>query len=94
MDVAKAQLGLDTDELADATADLARESGDQRGRIQTELLAYQAATKKSDEAKETAVVAAKKYASLWGRSEAWLNQRTRVSLLQQAQQGWRWPARS
>ena len=84
LDVAQAQLGLDTDELADATADLARESGDQRGRIEAELAAFQTASRKGEGAKEPAVVAARKYASLWGRASAWLDQRHRVQLLEQA----------
>ena len=84
LDVAQAQLGLDTDELADATADLARESGDQRGRIEEELAAFQAASKKGEGAKEPAVVAAQQYAALWGRASAWLDQRHRVKLLDEA----------
>ena len=84
LDVAQAQLGLDTDELTDATADLARESGDQRGQIEEELAAFQTASKKGDGAKETAVVAARRYAALWGRASAWLDQRRRVQLLEQA----------
>ncbi len=84
LDVAQAQLGLDTDELADATADLARESGDQRGRIEEELAAFQTASHKGEGAKEPAVVAARRYASLWGRATAWLDQRHRVQLLEQA----------
>ena len=84
LDVAQAQLGLDTNELADATADLARQSGDQRGQIEEELAAFQTASKKGEGAKETAVVAAKRYSALWGRVSAWLDQRTRVQLLEQA----------
>ena len=85
LDVAQAQLGLDTDELTDATADLARESGDQRGQIEEELAAFQTANKKGEGAKETAVVAARRYAALWGRASAWLDQRHRVQLLEQAE---------
>jgi hypothetical protein len=48
LDVAKAQLQLDTDELNDATDDLTRESGDKRNLIQQELTARQAAMKKYD----------------------------------------------
>ena len=62
-------LALDTDELADASADLARESGDQRGRIEAELAAFQTASHKGEGAKEPAVAAARKYASLWGAGE-------------------------
>ena len=42
LDVAKAQLGLDQDELTDASGDLARESGDRRPEIQQELSAQAA----------------------------------------------------
>src|ERR1035441_5893014 len=48
LDVAKAQLSLDQNELADSMEDLARESGDQRGKIQQELSAREAAMKKYD----------------------------------------------
>src|SRR5438445_4360885 len=41
-EIAKAQLGLDQDELADSNDDLARESGDQRLKLQQELAARQA----------------------------------------------------
>lgn len=90
LDVAKAQLGLDTDELGDATSDLARESGDKRGEIQQELSAREASMKKQEaaaEAKtgETAVKAVKRHATLWGRVDAWFEQRGRAGLLAQAQ---------
>ena len=84
LDVARAQLGLDTDELADATADMARQSGDQRARIQAELTAFQTASRKSDGSKENAVAAARHYAALWGRTSAWLDQHHRADLLEQA----------
>src|SRR5882757_7774936 len=48
LDMAKAQLQLGTDELNDANEDLARVSGDQRGEIQDELTAHEAAMKKYD----------------------------------------------
>src|ERR1700722_12544190 len=41
LDVAKAQLSLDQDELSDSMEDLARASGDHRGKIQQELTARQ-----------------------------------------------------
>ena len=49
LDVAKAQLGLDQEELADSMEDLARASGDHRGKIQQELAAREAEMKKYDE---------------------------------------------
>jgi small-conductance mechanosensitive channel len=89
LDVAQAQLGLDRDELADAMADLARATGDKRAEIQQELSARQAAVKKPGEGeakKQTAVVAVKQYATLLGRLKGWFAQRSRATLLQQAEQ--------
>src|SRR5260370_21521104 len=48
LNVAKAQLGLDQNELSDSMEDLARESGDQRVKIQQELSSREAAMKKYD----------------------------------------------
>src|ERR1700721_586562 len=45
LEIAKAQLGLDQNELTDSIEDLARESGDQRVKLQQELAARQAAVK-------------------------------------------------
>ncbi len=88
LESAKAQLQLDSDELADATDDLARVSGDRRGQIQQELSAREAAMKKFDAeidgGGQTAVVSAKRYGTLYGRVAAWFDQRTRVGLLGQA----------
>ncbi len=89
LDIAKAQLQLDNDELADATEDLARASGDNRGEIQQELTAREAAMKKFDEQADsgapTAIQSAKRYGTLAGRVSAWFDQRTRIGLLEQAQ---------
>jgi hypothetical protein len=41
LDIAKAQLGLDSDQLADAQQDLARASGDDRAQIQSELTEHE-----------------------------------------------------
>jgi small-conductance mechanosensitive channel len=89
LDVAKAQLGLDQDELADAAQDLARVSGDKSAQIQQELAAHEAAMKKTGGSLtgdgEIAVIAAKRYATLLGRLEAWDAQRTRAKLIGQAE---------
>jgi small-conductance mechanosensitive channel len=88
LDVAKAQLQLDTDELTDATGDLARETNDQRARIQQELAAHESDMKKleaGNEKKATAVAAVRQHATLWGRVSAWFEQRTRARLLAQAE---------
>jgi small-conductance mechanosensitive channel len=92
LDVAKAQLGLDQNELADSLEDLARESGDQRVKIQQELSAREAAMKKYDAqqsdggADQTAVAVADGYETLAGQIAALRKQRTRTQLLAQAEQ--------
>jgi len=87
LDVAKAQLQLDNDELADANEDLARVSGDKRPQIQQELNARQAAMKKYDSQAsggQIAVLSAKRHGTLAGRISSWFDQRSRISLLEQA----------
>ena len=84
LDVAKAQLGLDNDEFSDSQEDLARESGDQRGKIQQELSAREAAMKKYDasldgETGQTAVVSAGRFRTLAGQISAWFAQRNECS---------------
>ena len=91
LDVAKAQLGLDQDELADSMEDLARASGDHRGKIQQELSAHQAESKKYDSRvsggdAQTAVVAAARYRTLAGQLSEWWAQRSRKQLIEQAEQ--------
>lgn len=90
LDVAKAQLSLDQDELSDAQQDLARATGDQRSRIQQELAAHQASEAKSAAAQQsgatTAVLNAAQYATLAGRIRAWLKQNDRYEQIQQARQ--------
>ncbi|HEY8996430.1 MAG TPA: mechanosensitive ion channel domain-containing protein, partial [Edaphobacter sp.] len=91
LDVAKAQLQLDSDELDDANEDLARTTGDKRGAIQQELTTRQAAMKKFDAQNESAdapsaVQSARRYATLYGRISAWFDQRTRMDSIAQAQQ--------
>jgi small-conductance mechanosensitive channel len=88
LDVAKAQLSLDQDELADARQDLARASGDQRNEIQQELNAREAEMKKYDTQESTgevAVVAVKRYRTLAGLVGAWRRQRARYAELLNAQ---------
>jgi small-conductance mechanosensitive channel len=88
LDIAKAQLGLDTDELADAQQDLARAGGDDKERIQRELAAHEAAMKQYDakaaNPAEGAVVTAQRRGSLASRLSAWFDQRTRYQLVTQA----------
>jgi small-conductance mechanosensitive channel len=89
LDVAKAQLQLDSDELADATEQLARFTGDKRGEIQQELTARQAAMKKfeaqANSGGQIAVLSAKRHGTLYGRVSSWFDQRSRITLLRQAQ---------
>jgi small-conductance mechanosensitive channel len=88
LDVAKAQLQLEGDELDDATEQFARASGDKRGQIQQELTAREAAMKKYDEQANSggqiAVISARRYGTLYGRISSWFDQRSRMTLLQQA----------
>lgn len=88
LDIAKAQLQLDSDELDDAQEDLARASGDQRSQIQSELAAHEAAMKKYDSEShldgQIAVLSVGRYGTLVGRIGAWNRQRARYALIQQA----------
>jgi small-conductance mechanosensitive channel len=92
LNVAKAQLGLDQNELSDSMEDLARESGDQRVKIQQELSSREAAMKKYDAQAaaggegETAVTAAEQYSTLAGQISEWWAQRSRKQLIEQAEQ--------
>jgi small-conductance mechanosensitive channel len=88
LEIAKAQLGLDTDELNDAQQDFNRASGDQRDRIEQELASHQAAVAKDNTAlqnkAQTAVMSAGQYGTLAGRIRAWLRQRSRYQSVEQA----------
>jgi small-conductance mechanosensitive channel len=91
LEVAKAQLSLDQEELADSMDDLARASGDHRGKIQQELAAHQAEIKKyylqaNGGDGETAVVSAGQYKTLAGQISEWWSQRSRRQLIAQAEQ--------
>jgi len=91
LSVAKAQLSLDQNELADSMEDIARESGDQRVKIQQELSSREAAMKKYEAQVslgegQTAVTAAGQYTTLAGQISEWLAQRSRKQLIEQAEQ--------
>ena len=91
LDVAKAQLGLDENELSDSQEDLARESGDQRIQLQQELSSREAAMKKFDtkasaDDGQTAVISAERYKTLAGQISAWWAQRSRRKLIDEAEQ--------
>jgi small-conductance mechanosensitive channel len=88
LEVAKAQLGLDSDELADAQHDLERASGDESAQIQAELAAHEASMHKLEAAAQAdaqvAVLSAGQNRTLARRVKAWFAQRDRHGLIQQA----------
>jgi small-conductance mechanosensitive channel len=88
LEVAKAQLALDSDLLADAQQDLTRAGGDEPGRVQAELAAHEAEMKdydtKAAQKGQVAVVASRRHGTLASRINAWFDQRTRYELVQQA----------
>jgi len=90
LDVAKAQLGLDSDELDDAQDDLARASGDDSSQIQDELTAHEASMKEYDTAShnpaQVASVTERQHGTLAARIRAWFNQTDRYKSILQAQQ--------
>ena len=91
LEIAKAQLGLDQNELADSIDDLARESGDQRVKLQQELAARQAAVKQyrdsaSKDDGQTAVASAEQYRTLAQQLSTWRSLRDRKQLIAQAEQ--------
>lgn len=91
LQVAQAQLGLDSDELKDAQRDLQRETGDLSVRIQEELEAHEASMRQYDSQQQNgggqiAVVSAKSHGTLAGRLGSWFSQRSRLAMVEQAQQ--------
>jgi small-conductance mechanosensitive channel len=91
LEIAKAQLGLDQAELADSIEDLARESGDQRVKLQQELAARQAAMKQymehaSRDDGQTAVASAEQYKTFSQQLSTWRSLRSRKELIAQAGQ--------
>jgi small-conductance mechanosensitive channel len=90
LQVAKAQLDLDKDELADAQLDLARASGDQTTQIQAELNAHEESMREYDkqvrQGGEVAAISERRYGTMAGRVSAWFKLGSRYSLVQQALQ--------
>src|SRR6266550_8407757 len=91
LEIAKAQLGLDQNELTDSIEDLARESGDQRVKLQEELAARQAAMKQyrdnaSKDDGQTAVASAEHYRTFAQQLSTWRSLRSRKQLIAQAGQ--------
>jgi small-conductance mechanosensitive channel len=91
LEIAKAQLGLDQNELTDSIEDLARESGDQRVKLQQELAAREAAMKQyrdraSMDDGQTAVASAEQYKTFAQQLSTWRSLRSRKQLIAQAEQ--------
>jgi small-conductance mechanosensitive channel len=91
LEVAKAQLGLDQNALSDSIEDLARESGDQRVKLQQELAARQAAMKQYRDKASTddglpAAASAEQYKTLAKQLSTWRSLRNRKQLIGQAKQ--------
>ncbi len=88
LEVAKARLGLDSDELADAQRELERASGDNSSKIKEELATHEAAMRQYDSKSDgdglVAILSAKQQKTLARRIAAWFNQRDRYKLIQQA----------
>jgi len=87
LEVAKSQLQLDSDQMADLSDDLARERGDTRVQIQQELTAREESMKKYDAQRsvgEVAVVAVQRFGTLAERVGGWFSQRSRKAALEQA----------
>ncbi|MGA2889438.1 MAG: mechanosensitive ion channel domain-containing protein [Terracidiphilus sp.] len=90
LEVAKAQLGLDSDELADAQRELERVSGDNSSNIKQELATHEAAMRQydsnSDGDGQVAILSAIQHRTLAMRITSWFNQRDRYKLIEQALQ--------
>jgi hypothetical protein len=91
LEVAKAQLGLDQNELSDLRQDLAGETGDQRIKLQQELVARQAAMKQyndnvSKSHGQNAVASAEQYKTLAQQIATWRSLGNRKGLIAQAEQ--------
>jgi small-conductance mechanosensitive channel len=91
MEVAKAQLGLDQNELNDLREELARETGDQRIKLQQELRTRQAAIKQYNDsvskgAGQNAVASAEQYKTLAQQLATWWSLKNRKELVAQAEQ--------
>jgi small-conductance mechanosensitive channel len=88
LEVAKAQLALDTDELADVQHEFNLASGDQSAQIQAELATHEASMRGYDkqvrEGGQVATVSARRFGTLAGRLGAWSRLRSRTTLLQEA----------
>ncbi|MGB7354347.1 MAG: mechanosensitive ion channel family protein, partial [Acidobacteriaceae bacterium] len=88
LQIAQAQLGLDSDQLTDAQHDLDRATNNASVVIQNELASHQASMRQYDQQQSSdgsiAIVTLKRQGTLLGRLRSWFSQRSRYSTLQQA----------
>ena len=90
LEMAKAQLGLDNDELSDAEHEFERASGDHSAQIQDELAAHEASMHEYDSqaasSGQIAVLSAGQESTLAARLHAWFKEIQRQGLIEQALQ--------
>jgi small-conductance mechanosensitive channel len=90
LEVAKAQLGLDNDELSDAQREFERASGDHSAQIQDQLAAHEASMHEYDShavsSGQIAVLSAGQDSTLAARLNTWFKQIQRQGLIEQALQ--------
>jgi small-conductance mechanosensitive channel len=88
LQIAQAQLGLDSDELTDAQRDLDRATGNASVVIQNELASHEASMRQYDQQLQNdgsvAVVTLRRRTTLVSRISSWFSQRSRYASLQQA----------
>jgi small-conductance mechanosensitive channel len=88
VDIGKAQLGLDSDMLADVRQDLVRVTGDDRWRVQQELAAHEASMKAYDTQGAIRLsrnsIASRNYSNLASRFGGWYEQRARQRMVRAA----------
>ncbi|HYM10385.1 MAG TPA: mechanosensitive ion channel domain-containing protein [Bryobacterales bacterium] len=84
LELAKAQLALDQDELEDASQDLARQGGDKHAKLQRALQEHEAA--QHETATPPKLSAAAPVATLRQQAQAWFSLRARALQLQAARQ--------
>lgn len=88
LDLARAQLALDTDQLNDAKRDYDRATGDERVTIQQELAAHESSMRKQKAEAQAAPAAPSSdshYGTLYGRLAARIHQHSRYRLILEAE---------
>jgi small-conductance mechanosensitive channel len=88
LQVAQAQLGLDSDELTDTQHALDRATGNLSVRVKDELAAHEASMRAYDSEQQNggdlAVVSVRRNTTLVARVKAWFDQRSRYAAIEQA----------